>query len=99
MPTMGALRCVPHRAVERGIAETEDATVGSHQPVAPAVGRRGHADDGCVEVRPTHRAVELCAPGDHEGADVGGKHGGIGDPEAAGHVVTWRGPIAELVGV
>ena len=31
--------------VEDGVAEGEDPTVGSHQPVALAVDRRGNSDD------------------------------------------------------
>ena len=42
-------RQATRRAVEDGIAVAEDATVGGHQPVAPAVGRAQHADDRLVE--------------------------------------------------
>ena len=47
---MGSFERGPARAaVERGVAEGEDAAVGRHQPVAAAVGCRRHADDGLVE--------------------------------------------------
>jgi hypothetical protein len=46
------------RAVEHGVAVVEDAAVGGHQPVAPAVGRGRHPDDGLVEVQAAGRAVE-----------------------------------------
>ena len=47
----------PGRAVEGGVAEGEDAAVGGHQPVAPAVGRGGHAHDGLVEVAAAQTTV------------------------------------------
>ena len=48
---MGLLRCdCARRTVEVGIPKGEDATVRGHQPVAPAVGRGGHAHDGPVEM-------------------------------------------------
>ena len=40
------------RAVERGVAVAEDAAVGGDEPVAVAVGRRGHADDGLAQRSP-----------------------------------------------
>ena len=49
-------------AVEVGVAEGEDAAVGRHEPVAVAVGRGGHADDGLVEVNAAGGAVELASP-------------------------------------
>ena len=60
------------RAVELGVAEGEDATVGRHEPVPLAVGRRRHADHGLVQVQVARRAVELgVAAGEHPtvGAD------------------------------
>ena len=45
--------------VEVGIPKGEDATVGGHQPVAPAVGRGGHAHDGPVEMDCARRTVEV----------------------------------------
>ena len=51
MPTMGLLRRMP--PVEPWNAaspKAEDAAVGRHQPVAPAVGGGGDADDGTVQV-------------------------------------------------
>ena len=59
MPTMGLLRwMLAGRAVERGVAVVEDAAVGGHHPIAPAVGGRGHAHDGLVEGQATGGAVE-----------------------------------------
>ena len=56
---MGLLRVTAAgRAVEAGVAEGEDPAVGGHQPVALAVGGRGHAHDGLVEGEATDRPVE-----------------------------------------
>ena len=66
MPTMGWLRShVAGRAVEAGVAVGEDAAVGGHQPVALAVGRRGHSDDGLVE-----RLTRTCRRTEEGGAVV-----------------------------
>ncbi len=79
MPTMGALRLCgwpePARAeartgdgaVEPGVAEGEDAAVGSHEPIAASVRRRGDAHDRALQVQRTGRAVE---PGVAEGEDA-----------------------------
>ena len=45
-------------AVEGGVAVVEDAPVGGHEPVAPAVGGGGHGHDGPVEAHAAARAVE-----------------------------------------
>ena len=58
MPTTGVEVQAPRGAVEDGVAEGEDPAVGRHQPVAAAVGRGRHADDGCVEVQAARGAVE-----------------------------------------
>ena len=50
---MGLLRCEgAGRAVERRIAVAEDAAVGGDEPVAVAVRRGGHADDGLAQREP-----------------------------------------------
>ena len=59
MPTIGALSVLAtHGAVERGVAEVEDAAVGGDQPVPLAVGSGGHPDDRRIEMLPAHRPVE-----------------------------------------
>ena len=55
------------RAVEPGVAVGEDAAVGGDQPVAPAVGGRGHAHDRLIEMDGARRAVE---PGVAVGEDA-----------------------------
>ena len=67
MPTMGSLSADAARApVEAGVAVGEDAAVGGDEPVALAVGRGRHADDGLVQVRAAHGAVERgVAVGEH----------------------------------
>ena len=58
MATIGWLRTMPPgRAVEHGVAVVEDPAVGRHQPVAAAVGRGRHPDDGLL-VQAARRAVE-----------------------------------------
>ena len=77
----------------RGIAVGEHAAVGSHQPVAPAVGRGRHARHRGVEPGPAGRAVEGRTPEAEDaaiGSDepvaamVGGSHADDGGIEAAG---------------
>ena len=46
-------------AEESGVAVAEHAAVGGHQPVAPAVGRGRHADDGLVQGLTTAGAEEF----------------------------------------
>ena len=53
-------------AVELRVAEGEDATVGSHHPVALSIGGGRHADDGLVQMDGPGRAVEIgVAVGEH----------------------------------
>ena len=59
MPTTGALSVrLPAEPAEAGVAVTEDAAVGRHEPVAPAAGRGGHPHDGRVERQAAGRAEE-----------------------------------------
>ena len=55
---VGVHASASRRAVERRIAESEDAAVVPDEPVAAAVGRRGHADDRQVQADGTRRTVE-----------------------------------------
>ena len=69
---MGSVeRPAAHGAVERRVAEAEDAAVGGHHPVALAVGSRGHADDRRVEPQRARRPVEPRVA-EAEDATVGG---------------------------
>ena len=47
------------RAVERRIAEREDAAITGGEPVAHSVGCRGNADDWLIQVDGPSRSVEL----------------------------------------
>ena len=58
-------------AVERGVAEGEDAAVGGDEPVAVAGGRGGDADDGRGEAAAAGGAVER-GVAEGEDAAVGG---------------------------
>ena len=72
MPMIGLFSLMlPGRPVELRVAVGEHAAVARHQPVAAAVGRGRHADDGLVEPDGAGGAVELGAA-EAEDAAVGG---------------------------
>ena len=86
MPTIGRFsRTAPVEPRTRG-AEGEDAAVTRDEPVAAAVGGRGHADDRLVQLHAAHRAEELGgAEGEHAAVTCDGPVAGrgvvVGDPD------------------
>src|SRR5579864_7119708 len=82
-PAAGLRRIdTPARAVERGVPEGEDAAIVVGQPIPPAVGGGGHADDAVVDetvgpaaglrrIDTPARAVERGVPEGEDAAVVG----------------------------
>ena len=83
--------------MEGGVAEAEHAPVPGHQPVAAAVGRGRHADDGLVDPGVAQRAVEGgVAEGEH--APAGADQPVTPPRRCAGHARGGAGGAAEGTG-
>ena len=95
-----------HGAVELGVSEAEDPTVGGHQVVPHPIRRAGHAHDRAVQMLAAHASivrgvegVDRPIGGDHPVAPGGavGRHTyGIVDVGPLGHgSVGFRSPIGD----